>query len=133
MEVIVPKINEDYLFYLLQTIYFDNIDNANASDAVEAMHDSVKWIHTQVWEHDGHKSDYVDNLIGVKAVKEFLTERVKEMQIEGIKHKVNKVLTDGISGSFQADVIGKDGVKKPFFGWVEIEDQKIISYRVLPG
>ena len=47
MEVIVPKINEDYLFYLLQTIYFDNIDNANASGAVEAMHDSVKWIHTQ--------------------------------------------------------------------------------------
>ena len=55
------------------------------------------------------------------------------MQIEVIKHKVNKVLTNAISGSFQADVIGKDGVKKPFFGWVEIEDQKIISYRVLPG
>tara|TARA_Y100001970_G_C13960474_1_gene712872 strand:+ start:298 stop:699 length:402 start_codon:yes stop_codon:yes gene_type:complete len=133
MEVIVPKINEDYLFYLLQTIYFDNIDNANASNAVEAMHDSVKWIHTQVWEHDGHSSDYVDNLNGIKAVKEFLTERVKEMQIEGIKHKVNKVLTDGISGSFQADVIGRDGVKKPFFGWVEIKDKKIISYKVLPG
>ena len=133
MEFIVPKVNEDYIFYLLQTIYFDNIDNANASDAVEAMHDSVEWIHTQVWEHDGHSSDYVDNLNGRKAVKEFLTERVKEMQVEGIKHKVNKVLTNGISGSFQADVIGKDGVKKPFFGWVEIEDQKIISYRVLPG
>ncbi len=27
MEVIVPKINEDYLFYLLQTIYFDNIED----------------------------------------------------------------------------------------------------------
>ena len=129
----MPKVNEDYIFYLLQTIYFDNIDNANASDAVEAMHDSVEWIHTQVWEHDGHSSDYVDNLNGLTAVREFLTERVKEMQIEGIKHKVNKVLTDGVSGSFQADVIGIDGVKKPFFGWVEIKDQKIISYRVLPG
>ena len=100
---------------------------------LEAMHENVEWIHTQVWEHDGHSSDYVDNLNGRKAVKEFLIERVKEMQIEGIKHKVNKVLTNGISGSFQADVIGKDGVKKPFFGWVEIEDQKkIISYRVYP-
>ena len=117
MEVIVPKINEDYLFYLLQTIYFDNIDNANADNAVKAMHDSVQWIHTQVWEHDGHSSDFIDNLNGLKAVNEFLTERVKEMQVEGIKHKVNKVLTDGVSGSFQADVIGKDGVKKPFFGW----------------
>ena len=108
MEFIVPKVNEDYIFYLLQTIYFDNIDNANASDAVEAMHDSVEWIHTQVWEHDGHSSDYVDNLNGRKAVKEFLTERVKEMQIAGIKHKVNKVLTNGISGSFHLGILKLD-------------------------
>ena len=107
----MPKINEDYLFYLLQTIYFDNIDNANADNAVKAMHDSVQWIHTQVWEHDGHSSDFIDNLNGLKAVNEFLTERVKEMQVEGIKHKVNKVLTDGVSGSFQAE----DGIRDPLW------------------
>ena len=120
------------LFYLLQCVYFDNIDKAKANEAVEAMHDSIEWIHTQVWEHDGHDSSYVDNLNGREAVKFFLTERVKEMQVEGIIHKVNKVITDGVSGAFQASVIGKDGSEKSFFGWVEIKDEKISSYRVMP-
>ena len=120
------------LFYLLQCVYFDNIDKAKANEAVEAMHDSIEWIHTQVWEHDGHDSSYVDNLNGREAVKFFLTERVKEMQVEGIIHKVNKVITDGVSGAFQASVIGKDRSEKSFFGWVEIKDEKISSYRVIP-
>ena len=96
------------------------------------MHDSIEWIHTQVWEHDGHDSSYVDNLNGREAVKFFLTERVKEMQVEGIIHKVNKVVTDGVSGAFQASVIGTDGTEKSFFGWVETKDEKISSYRVMP-
>ena len=120
------------LFYLLQCVYFDNIDKAKANEAVEAMHDSIEWIHTQVWEHDGHDSSYVDNLNGREAVKFFLTERVKEMQVEGIIHKVNKVITDGVSGAFQASVIGTDGTEKSFFGWVETKDGKISSYRVMP-
>ena len=120
------------LFYLLQCVYFDNIDKAKANEAVEAMHDSIEWIHTQVWEHDGHDSSYVDNLNGREAVKFFLTERVKEMQVEGIIHKVNKVITDGVSGAFQASVIGIDGTEKSFFGWVETKDEKISSYRVIP-
>ena len=132
MGAIVHKNNQEFLLYLLQNIYFDNIDNANADAAVEAMHDSIEWIHTQVWEHDGHDSSYVDNLNGRESVKKFLTERVKEMQAEGIVHKVNKVITDGISGAFQASVIGKGGTEKSFFGWVEIKDQKISSYRVMP-
>ena len=121
------------LFYLLQCVYFDNIDKAKANEAVEAMHDSIEWIHTQVWEHDGHDSSYVDNLNGREAVKFFLTERVKEMQVEGIIHKVNKVITDGVSGAFQASVIGIDGTEKSFFGWVETKDEKISSYRVIPS
>jgi hypothetical protein len=120
------------LFYLLQCVYFDNIDKAKANEAVEAMHDSIEWIHTQVWEHDGHDSSYVDNLNGREAVRIFLTERVKEMQVEGIIHKVNKVITDGVSGAFQASVIGIDGTEKSFFGWVETKDEKISSYRVIP-
>ena len=132
MGAIVHKNNQEFLLYLLQNIYFDNIDNANADAAVEAMHDSIEWIHTQVWEHDGHNSSDVDNLNGRESVRKFLTERVKEMQVEGIVHKVNKVITDGISGAFQASVIGKDGTEKSFFGWVEIKDQKISSYRVMP-
>ena len=43
MEVIVPNKNyENHLMYLLQDIYFDNIDTANADKASEAMHDDVK-------------------------------------------------------------------------------------------
>ena len=126
------SMTNEKLFYLLQCVYFDNIDEAKANEAVEAMHDSIEWIHTQVWEHDGHDSSYVDNLNGREAVKFFLTERVKEMQVEGIIHKVNKVITDGVSGAFQASVIGTDGTEKSFFGWVETKDGKISSYRVMP-
>jgi hypothetical protein len=127
------SMTNEKLFYLLQCVYFDNIDKAKANEAVEAMHDSIEWIHTQVWEHDGHDSSYVDNLNGREAVKFFLTERVKEMQVEGIIHKVNKVITDGVSGAFQASVIGTDGTEKSFFGWVETKDEKISSYRVIPS
>ena len=125
-------ITTERLLYLLQQIYFDNIDSARAEEAAEAMHESIEWIHTQVWEHDGHDSSYVDKLKGREAVKEFLIERVKEIQVEGITHKVNKVLTDGSSGAFQASVIGANGEKKSFFGWVEVKDEKIISYKVMP-
>ena len=45
-------ITSEELLSLLQDIYFNNIDSANAESAVEAMHESVEWIHTQVWEHD---------------------------------------------------------------------------------
>ena len=125
-------INKEKLFSLLQNDYFDNIDNNNPEGVYAAMHENVKWIHTQVWEHDGHDGSEVDVLTGQKSVIDFLKKRVPEMQIEGIEHKVDKVLTDGKSGSFLANVIGKDGTLKPFFGWVEIADEKIILYRVMP-
>ncbi len=112
MEVIVPNKNyENHLMYLLQDIYFDNIDTAKADEASEAMHNDVRWVHNQVWEHD---------------------KRIIEMQIEGIIHKVENVVSDGKLGAFKANVIGKDKSKKPFFGLVELKDDKIIYYRVLP-
>ena len=43
---------ENHLMYLLQDIYFDNIDTAKADEASEAMHNDVRWVHNQVWEHD---------------------------------------------------------------------------------
>jgi len=42
----------DKLYDLLQRVYFDGIDNADAAAAVEALHENVEWIHTQVWERD---------------------------------------------------------------------------------
>tara|TARA_B100001121_G_C18659647_1_gene608193 strand:- start:734 stop:1129 length:396 start_codon:yes stop_codon:yes gene_type:complete len=126
------KKNEEYLFHLLQDIYFDNIDTAKADEASEAMHNDVRWVHNQVWEHDAHKSNIRDTLNGRKEVREFLRKRVVEMQIEGIIHKVENVVSDGKLGAFKANVIGTDKSKKPFFGLVEIKDDKIIYYRVLP-
>ena len=35
---------EAQLFYLLQKIYFDSIDNSKADEAVEAMHPEVRWV-----------------------------------------------------------------------------------------
>ena len=75
---------ENHLMYLLQDIYFDNIDTANADKASEAMHDDVRWVHNQVWEHDAHKTNIRDTLNGRKKVKEFLRKRITELQIEGI-------------------------------------------------
>ena len=40
--------NKEYLFHLLQDIYFDNIDTAKADEASEAMHNDVRWVHNQV-------------------------------------------------------------------------------------
>ena len=123
---------ENHLMYLLQDIYFDNIDTAKADEASEAMHDDVRWVHNQVWEHDGHKSSTKDVLEGRNEVREFLRKRVIEMQVEGIIHKVENVVSDGKLGAFKANVIGTDKSKKPFFGLVELKDDKIIYYRVLP-
>ena len=128
----MSQITQDKLYSLLQHDYFDNIDNVNAKGASEAMHKDVEWIHTQVWEHDGYDASTIDVLKGRREVNDFLEGRVGEIEKEGIKHRVDKVLTDGKSGSFLANVVGKDGALKPFFGWVEIEDEKIILYRVIP-
>ena len=124
--------NEEHLFHLLQDIYFDNIDTAKADEASEAMHNDVRWVHNQVWEHDAHKSNIRDTFNGRKEVREFLRKRIVEMQIEGIIHKVENVVSDGKLGAFKANVVGKDQSEKPFFGLVEIKDKKIIYYRVLP-
>ena len=48
MGAIVHKNNQEFLLYLLQNIYFDNIDNANADAAVEAMHDSIAVSYTHL-------------------------------------------------------------------------------------
>ena len=122
----------DDLFELLQHTYFDGIDGADADRAVEAMHEKVAWVHTQVWEHDGHDRSTIDQIDGREAVREFLARRIAEMQVEGIEHKVGKVVTDGQSGAFRAQVVGPTGEAKSFFGWVELKDGKISSYTVMP-
>ena len=124
--------DQEHLFHLLQDIYFDNIDTAKADEAAEAMHNDVRWVHNQVWEHDAHKTNIRDTLNGQKEVREFLRKRIVEMQIEGIIHKVENVVSDGKLGAFKVNVIGTDKSKKPFFGLVELKDDKIIYYRVLP-
>jgi ketosteroid isomerase-like protein len=118
---------------LLQRIYFDGIDNADAGAAAEAMHEDVEWIHTQVWEHDGHSRSKTDTLHGRDSVREFLAARIKEMQVEGIKHQLRKVITEGDTGAFRAEVVGPAGVFLAFFGWVELKDKKIITYIVGPA
>ena len=127
-----PSMTNDQLFNLLQHTYFDGIDGSNADQAVEAMHEEVQWVHTQVWAHDGHDSSTTDTLNGREAVREFLANRIGEMQVEGIEHKVGTVLTDGESGAFRAKVVGTDGSAVPFFGWVSIRDGKISAYMVMP-
>jgi RNA-splicing ligase RtcB len=120
------------VFDLIQGTYFDNIDSGHADKAVRAMHQDVQWVHTQVWEHHGHSSETMDMLHGRDKLRVFLVQRIPQMQIEKITHQVGKVITDGISAAFQAQVIGPKGDSKPFFGWIELKDGLIASYRVMP-
>ena len=117
---------------LLQRTYFDGIDTGDATAAVAALHEDVEWTHTQVWEHDGHTRGTADSLHGRDSVREFLAARIGEMQVEGIKHRVKQVITEGDAGAFRAEVMGPTGVSLPFFGWVEIQDGQIITYIVGP-
>ncbi len=124
--------SSDALYDLLQHTYFDGIDNADAEKAAGAFNENAEWVHTQVWEHDGHDARHTDTLQGRKAIHEFLAHRIGEMQVVGIKHHVHKVLCDGKSGAFRAEVIGPDGDARPFFGWVELENHKISTYIIHP-
>jgi hypothetical protein len=124
--------SSDQLYQLLQHTYFDGIDNADADKAVEVFNEDALWVHTQVWEHDGHDRRHTDTLNGRTSIHDFLAPRISEMQVEGIVHKVKKVLCDGKSGAFRAEVIGKNGVALPFFGWVELENGKISTYIIHP-
>lgn len=125
-------ITNEKLFELLQNKYFDGIDGADADAAVEAMHEDVTWVHTQVWVHDGHDRKSPDVLHGREQVRKFLADRIGQMQVVGFKHKVRQVVTDGNSGAFLAEVVGTSGESKPFFGWVEISDGKISNYNIGP-
>ncbi len=124
--------SSDALYDLLQHTYFDGIDNADAEKAVEAFNEDAEWVHTQVWEHDGHDRRHTDTLHGRKTIHEFLARRIGEMQVVGIKHNVHTVLSDGKSGAFRAHVVGPTGDALPFFGWVELENNKISTYIIHP-
>jgi len=122
----------EMLYHLLQETYFDSIDAGDADTAVTAMHFDVEWVHTQVWEHDGHISREKDTLDGREAVQTFLADRIGEMQEEGIEHKVRAAMGHGDLGSFRAEVVGSDGETEPFMGLVELTDGKISKYVVGP-
>ena len=126
------QLDSDGLFELLQHTYFDGIDNADAARAVQAFNENAEWIHTQVWEHDGHSRRNVDTLKGRQAIEDFLAARIAQMQAIGFKHKVHSVVCDGKSGAFRANVVGTEGEALPFFGWVELEDGLISTYIIHP-
>lgn len=120
------------LYELLQRTYFDSIDAGNAETAVTAMHEDVEWVHTQVWEHDGHTGRQTDTLSGREEVHEFLAGRIDEMQDKGIEHKIRDTVASEDKGAFRAEVVGPDGDTLPFLGWVELTDGLVSQYTVAP-
>ena len=79
-----------------------------------------------------HARRNTETLHGRKSIHEFLARRIGEMQVVKIKHKVHSVLCDGKSGAFRAEVVGPEGDALPFFGWVELENQKVSTYIIHP-
>lgn len=124
--------NRQSLLKLLQNTYFDNVDNALPDRAVEAFTPDVCWEHTQVWAHDGHNSGRSDKINGQGPLRDFLKDRIKQMQVIEIKHKIAQLILDGNSGAFRGHVVGPDGTCRPFIGWVEIEGDRISRYLVTP-
>ncbi len=120
------------LHALLQHTYFDSIDQGDADRAVQAFTDDVAWSHYQVWEHHGHMRNRADAFKGRGEVQDFLAARIAEMQIEGFRHRVTRIIVQGKEGAFRAEVVGVTGTSKRFFGWVEITDGRISRYIVGP-
>jgi ketosteroid isomerase-like protein len=126
------EITKSQLHSLLQTCYFDSIDRGDADRAVQAFTDDVAWSHNQVWEHHGHMRNRTDVFEGRKEVRDFLAARIADMQVEGIRHQVKRVIVQGREGAFRAEVVGVTGENMRFFGWVELSDGKISRYIVGP-
>ena len=126
------KTTQTQLHALLQHTYFDNIDQGDADSAVQAFTDDVAWSHYQVWEHHGHIRNHADAFKGSKEVRDFLAARIADMQVEGIRHQVSRVIVQGNEGAFRAEVVGVTGKNMQFFGWVELTDGKISKYIVGP-
>ncbi|WP_265112097.1 hypothetical protein [Halosolutus halophilus] len=124
--------DSDDLRELLQGTYFDGVDAGNADTAVTAMHPDVNWTHTQVWEHDGHTSRETDFLDGREELHAFLDDRIDEMQVVGIEHKVRDAVYEDGRGGFKAEVVGPEGDTAGFIGWVEVTDDLISRYTVAP-
>lgn len=123
---------EQELHSLLQHTYFDNIDTAQAEQAVTAFTTDVQWQHTQVWAHDGHSSRHTDRLDSREALLDFLNARVPQMQVIQIKHRVDEVIVSGDHGAFRARVEGPDGRSVRFLGWVELRGDRLKAYTVVP-
>ena len=117
---------------LLQQIYFDCIDRGDADGAVEAFTKDVVWSHYQVWEHHGHLRNRADVFHGRAEVRDFLAERISDMQEEGIRHLVTSAIVQDDEGAFRAKVVGVGEKCLRFFGWVEFADGKISRYIIGP-
>ena len=120
------------LHTLLQRTYFDSIDQGDADRAVQAFTDNVAWSHYQVWEHHGHMRNRTDSFKMREEVRDFLAARIDDMQVEGIRHRVTRVIVQGNEGAFRAEVVGVTGTNMRFFGWVELTGGRISRYIVGP-
>lgn len=125
-------LTREKLYHLLQDVYYRGVDAADADAAVQAFTANVRWVHHQVWEHDGHGRGSFREINGRDAVRDFLADRIPQMGVIGISHHVDRVLADGEAGAFRAHVLGPDGVRKPFFGWVEMDGDRIATYIIGP-
>ena len=120
------------LHALLQHTYFDSIDQGDADRAVQAFTDDVAWSHYQVWEHHGHVRNRTDVFKERREVRDFLAARIADMQVEGIRHRVTRVIVQGNEGAFRDEVVGVTGTSMRFFGWVELTGGSISKYIVGP-
>jgi hypothetical protein len=116
----------------LQGMYFDNVDTANPDAAVLAFTADMYWQHTEVWAHDGHDSRHTDRLQGRDELLHFMQARVKEMQIIEIRHRVEEVIVSDDRGAFRARALDPSGRSLGFLGWVELCDDLIARYLVVP-
>ncbi|MGE0665900.1 MAG: nuclear transport factor 2 family protein [Sphingomonadales bacterium] len=117
---------------LLQSTYYDGVDEGNMEKAASALHEDVEWSHAQVWGHHEFRPGEASANRGKAEVQAFLQARVKQLAEARIRHKVRDMVIEGNKGAILGYVRGEDGTEKQFMVWFEIRDDKISRYLLRP-
>jgi ketosteroid isomerase-like protein len=117
---------------LLQSTYYDGVDEGDMAKAASALHEDVEWSHAQVWAHHEFHRGEPSTHRGRAAVQAFLQARVPQLAEARIRHKVRDMVVEGSKGAILGYVRGEDGTEKPFMVWFEIRDGKISRYLLRP-
>jgi len=129
-------VSKDRALQLIQEDYYGAIDDGDIDRAVSTVHEEFMMIHTQIWEGGGlsREDRGTQTVEGRDDLEEYLNElndRSDPNDQPELSHEVDEFIWNGRKGAFLGRVVG-DTDEEPFFGWLEIEDEKLLKYILTP-